>query len=1091
MLEPFVKSLPISRWLSCVANRPVSILILILTLTVLIGAKVPWLIFSASMRELIVDDVPERQCYDEFKALFGTDEIIQVVVKGEDIFSPPFFTQLRNLSKTLSEVPGVSRIISLPQVKAAVDPQDQWSLQRFANLTVPVSIFQRYLISPDHRVSSITLILDDHADQEAISQTVNTSLAQLGKGYQGYQIGMPPVSIALARYAQQDFLHLPFYTILIIAALLLITFRSIIEMAIPLLTVAVAGVWTMGAMAWSGIALNILTVVVPILQIAVGTAYCLYIYCAFKECVHVCIDTRSALEKTYSRTAYPTLIAVCTTIAGIISLMVTPIGAVRQFSGFACLGILALLVAVSTFLPCLLVLAWPSLRNRASPTKEKLFSPARVDRLISLIERRQWYVFWALAIFALIMIAGIFRIRIETNPLSYFRDSTPINRQFHDIYDHLSGSFPLHLMISSNEEDHFLSINAIKTLTAHQRFLETLPGVDKTLSVADYLMMVNYVTNRFEPTDYALPEADYEIRMLVNQFKSLLGRDILKRYVNETFTIANIAMFTRLSSSRGFMNTEKLIRNYCAQHRDEKIICHTTGFGMVMSHGSRHLQSGQMWSLLITLGIIFIIIYLMFFSIKIGVIALVTNLFPIMVSFGAMGWLGIDLSMGTCLIASIVLGLAVDDTIHFLTRYKLAYAQEMDSAAAMRRTMAHIGQPIVATSLAISAGFSILMLSSFTPTAVFGLLMMLAMASALIGGLIILPTLLSKVSPITLEEVFQLRIGGEQLPNKVPLLKGMTRFQVHRILNSGEILRVDSGNHLFDQGDVADRMYVVISGVFDAVMTESVENPERREFMPKRVNRLKVGDVIGEMGVMTSGFCCVSVVAIATGEVLALSQKNLARIRRLSPRTASRFFANLSTVLTKKLIKADLSLSRSCSLDDDTGVLNREAFLDCFEKEINRAQRSSDPLAICLLTIDYHDNEQKVSSLEEEEFICQVAQVLSGNLRKIDTMGRFDKSTLAVLMLRTESSYANEICSRLKAAFCNQNMLDGRIKTTISCQFMDLDCQLSHNNMDKVQGPVTTIHSAIQKSDRHLLYASHIVTSKKSMLNSSQLDPKD
>ena len=448
MLERF-RVYIFSRWLPYIADKPIPTLLVIIFLTILIGAKIPWLIFSTSIQNLIVDDVPERHRYEEFKTLFGTDEVIHVVLKGNDVFTPAYFDQLQHLSETFEQIQGVDRIISLSQVKKSVDPQNNWSLERFKKLVLPVSIFQRYLVSPDQRVAGITLLLDEQADQEAISRVVNISLKQIPEVFKGYQIGMPSVSIALSKYAQRDFFRLPFYTNLIIALLLLIFFKSFIEMVIPLLTVAVAGTWTMGMAAWSGLTMNMLTVVVPVLMIAVGTAYCLYVYCAFRECISTCDDARSALLSTYSRTAYPTVIAAGTTISGIISLMVTPIGAIRQFSGLACLGILALLVAVLTFLPCLMVIVWPTLRKRQEQVSDCFFSSTMVDKLVNFIVDQRRNICLLLILLSLFLLAGIFRIRVETNPLSYFKISTPLHQQFHDIYDHLSGSFPC--ILNSNQ----------------------------------------------------------------------------------------------------------------------------------------------------------------------------------------------------------------------------------------------------------------------------------------------------------------------------------------------------------------------------------------------------------------------------------------------------------------------------------------------------------------------------------------------------------------------------------------------------------------------------------------------------------------
>ena len=1071
MENPPAQSFYLLNWMKRIAKRPVGILTIILVITAVVALKIPWLTFSATVCDLIVDNLPERHDYEDFKALFGTDEIIQVVVRSDNIFAQQSFEQLRRLSTSLKTIPGVRRVISLPQVKAAVDPRNQWSVERFASLTTPVSIFQRNLFSTDHTTAGITLILENGADQDAVTQATGQALTQLDEHGSAYQIGMPTVSVALARYAQRDVLRLPLFTALIMALLLMIMYKRSVAVILPLSCVAVACLWTMGIMAWTGVSFNLLTVVVPILQIAVGTAYCLYIFCEFKCQAFVCQDACAALLATYSKTALPTLVAVATTISGILSLMVTPIGAVRHFSAFACLGVITMLLAVMTLYPCLLVLAWPLLHKRETPSAMWWVPTAWVDGLVYMITHHRRAIFSTLAVLAAVAFLGILKIHVETNALSYFKDSTPIIRHFHDSYTHLSGTFPLHLTVKANQEDYFLTMAALKELTAHQQFLETLPGVDKTLAFTDYLKLVSYVRNQFNPIHYALPEADYEVRMLVNDFKSLLGRDILRRYMSDDFTTANITMLTHLSSASGFLNTQEKIQNYCQSHQHGQCACRATGLGLVMSLGSHHLVKGQVGSLLITLIIIFILIHLMFLSVKIGVIAMAANLFPILVSFGAMGWLGIELSMGSCLIASIVVGLAVDDTIHYLARYKEAYTQEMDRIEAMRITLSQIGPPIVSTSLTTCAGFSILMFSSFTPTAVFGLLMTLAMISALSGGLFILPAMLSKVSPITLEEIFQIRIGGNRLQKVVPLLNGMTRLQVHRILKTGEIMRIEAGKHLFDKGDVADRMYVVISGVFDAVLLSPDAGGKDDAEDSMRFNRLNVGDVIGEMGMLTSGTRSVSVVAAASGEVLALSREHLEHIRRLNPRTASRFFANLSAILTQKLIHADHCLSNHCFIDEDTGLLKREAFLDVLEKEIARSRRHKTCATVCLLDITNHNHRLPSDQLAAEHLMDRAAAVLSDSLRNIDILGRFDTRTLAVLLVQTTAANAQKICRRLQRAFDRHFKLESSDDTAISCRFVDLEGLHAGDDDAQSQGDLARrLNTFIQQHSPYVVY---------------------
>ena len=173
-------------------------------------------------------------------------------------------------------------------------------------------------------------------------------------------------------------------------------------------------------------------------------------------------------------------------------------------------------------------------------------------------------------------------------------------------------------------------------------------------------------------------------------------------------------------------------------------------------------------------------------SSKVGLIAIVPNLFPIVVVFGIMGWLGIELSMVTSLIASIAIGLAVDDTIHYLVRYNREFKNNLDDKLALRETIKHVGRPIVFTTLTIGIGFAILTLSSFKPTAIFGVMMVITMLSALVGDLILLPSLMLHVELVTLWDLLRLKIGSDPHLG-IPIFGGLSRTQVHYILMAGAL----------------------------------------------------------------------------------------------------------------------------------------------------------------------------------------------------------------------------------------------------------------------------------------------------------------
>jgi predicted RND superfamily exporter protein len=745
-----VRRISFQSYLGFVIRWPLWVLIGVAAITVWFSWYLPSLSFKTTVYDLIIESLPEARAYEDFRDLFGSDEIIRLVVQGDDILEPLTFAKVTRLSDACAGIPGVRRVISLPEVRKTVDPRSEWNLTRFAGMLAPVALFQRNLISEDHRTTIITMVLGDDANKKAVIHAVDAVIRQSGKQLTLYQIGIPEVSEALAHYSRQDFLRLTPVTLVVIAVLLLVLFRNVHCLLLPLSCVSLAMVWTFGCMAWSGVSVSMLTIIVPVILIAVGTAYCLHICSEYLNQAALQPDAGAATRATFSRMALPIALAVLTTIIGIASLMINRITAIKEFAYFACFGIASLLVIALTFLPAMLALLPLPAADRRGAAKglARLFNKL-LARIISLNLGYQKQCLTVLGGIAAICVLGIFFIRVETNPVSFFKPNTPVSRHFHAIYRQMSGSFPMHVVMSGPTEDYFESPANVSELDRCQRFLDTLPGVDKSVSFADYLKLVNYAYNRFDPQYYALPEDAYEMRLLINNFKSLLGNDLLRGFMSPDLRQANILLLTHIASSRHFLSTKAAIFGHVRKEFDRALTWQVTGLGMVIAASSQQITIGQVKSLTISLVLIFGIMVALFVSSKVGLIAVVPNLFPILVNFGFMGLLGIPLSVATSLIASVAIGLAVDDTIHYLVRYNSEFKKDLDKDRAMHETILAVGRPILFTSLTIGLGFSVLLFSHFQPTAIFGLLMVITTVSALIGDLILLPSLMLHVELVT------------------------------------------------------------------------------------------------------------------------------------------------------------------------------------------------------------------------------------------------------------------------------------------------------------------------------------------------------
>lgn len=753
LTDRFSACFSFSLWLERILLHPRKVISGISVITLFFAWHLFHLSFATSVYDMVIENIPETVQYNEFKKLFGSDEIIRIVVKGVNVFEAGTFEKVTRISEEVSRIKGIRRIISLPEIKKNIDISGKLSLEEFADRIRPVELFQRNLISDDFKSTSLTLILSDHADHKAIIQQVKCIIETESHGLITYQIGIPVVSEALSNLTRKDILLLMPVSILMFLIILSLLYRNINCVLLPMICVIIALIWTFGLMALYGIPLSMLTVMVPIFLLAIGVTYYLHICSEYLAFSQTCRDPVQVARLTFSSIAFPTFLAALTTIIGFGSLWINQIPAIREFSFFSCFGILSILVVLFTLYPAALVML--PLPLKMAPGFVAHFFDGLVKKIITLNLNWQHITLPLIIGLSVFCLAGVFRIQVETNPMSYLKADMPVSQHFHDIYKDLSGSFPLNVIMEGNGADYFETPAHVNQILQAQRILEKLPGVDKAMSYADYLMLVNYAMNQFDPKFYAIPEEAFEIRMLINNYKMLLGQDMLTSFMNPEFSKANILLLTHIASSNEFLDARKNILSIMREQFPSSI-WQVTGLGMSIASSSQLLTRGQIQSLMLTLAIIFCIMLIFFMSFKVGGISILSNMFPIVINFGAMGWIGIELSMVTSLIAGIAIGMAVDDIIHYLVRYNQKFKAHMDKKLALENTLQHIGNQMIFSSVAVCAGFFILVFSSFKATAIFGIMMVIIMFSGLFADIVILPSLMLHVELVTIWDLLRL-----------------------------------------------------------------------------------------------------------------------------------------------------------------------------------------------------------------------------------------------------------------------------------------------------------------------------------------------
>ncbi|MEW5735515.1 MAG: MMPL family transporter [Thermodesulfobacteriota bacterium] len=1023
MIRRFLNAFDYSRWLAFAVRRPWTVILLVLLVTILLGVRLPRLAIHATSYEVAIKDIPSYKAYQSFLTEFGGGEYIQVIAKGKYVFDPRVFAKLGELADQFEQIPGVIKVISLPGAKKDMDLLDEWSVEEFSHILAPVKLFEKNIISPDRQKTAFTLLIDDITQEESIVKAVNRIIEkekEKGSGLTMYAIGMPLVSQSLLACIQRDFSALPPITFLVMVLVLLLVFKSVRAVLPSVFCLMGSLIWTFGVMAWTDTPVSSLTLVVPVFLLAVGTAYCLHVTASYYEAAANAESSAEAAEKSLNDMRLPTTLAVFTTVLGLSTLVINPTQTIREFAIPACIGMFSILILIFFLFPAMLALVpLPKKKYKEAGGETLGRFLARVARLDIAHQRP---LFAVLGLILIVSLLGLFRLRIDADITKYFRESEPVAQNFHQVYKDMSGSFPVNVIVDADKPDYFMQPANLKKLGALQEYLESLPGIDKTVSFADYIKVINYSVNEHKPEYYSLNMDAAEVPNLLNLYRMVMGPDLSRRFMKDDLSKAGILVMMHISSAFDWLTTEKEIRDYCAKTFANDFSVDLTSMGIIVAHSNRIVTANLINSLFMIIAVIFVMMAVMFLSARAGLMTLLPNVFPLVVVFGIMGWLRYELSMNTAMIATIAIGLALDDTVHYMVRYDREFRKDLNPQRALTATISTVGRPMVLYTITVCLGFSILLFSSLKPTAIFGGLMAATMAAALAGDLLLLPSLMLHVELTTVWDLLRVRMG-KSLKDEMPIFAGLSRGQIRSLLSMGAIREFAPEQELLAEEDRADSIYAVISG--EVALYQSGSDPEDCSGRV-RVATLRPGDVMGGSGTTRWHGPSARLVAKTPVEILEISSRTLKRLQWMYPPTAYRFVINLTNILAQRLERTIASLAQENGFRRDvTGLINPITFKTCLENEMARVRRYGGKCAVLVLEVEnLYDLARSHGFPAADQALAAMAETLKAQLRSFDTICRIDETRFALLLVNAGAPEAQAVQNRLLAAVASLH--DGR-----------------------------------------------------------------
>ncbi|CCK80461.1 efflux RND transporter permease subunit [Desulfobacula toluolica] len=712
-----------------------------------------------------LENDPDIEFYDDIKEIFGNDEFFIIAFKKENIFTYDTLTILKDITDDLEQIEELREVKSLANVNDTIGENDFFIVQKFLEemsdsreyldklktsaLTNP--LYVNNLISSDGKTTAIIISVYDKPDDPGYRKRLIGKCEKILDNYKSrtgkiYMAGWTTTNLYLSQYMKKDIATFIPITYLFITLAVFFFFRNIWLTLIAILNISICMGSTMGLFPVFDITLNNVTTIVPPVVMALALCDTVHIFSHLNKDLLVRFGTKEkALAHVLKKVIAPCFLTTLTTAVGFLSLYLSDIPPIKDFALVAACGMIFEFFFSFVFLPPL-ILILNEKKIFQDKQKEK-----KIHRILGQISNFVVNNFKLICCFGLFIIMGSIwfssRIQVETNLLDYFKKNSGVRISSDFVEGNLAGMVTLDISISSAQEDAFKNPDKLKVVEKIQMYINSLEGVDKTLSFVDFIKDMNQSFHNENLKYLSIPDS----KALISQYLLMYDSDDINDFVNESFDHAKISVRLSEHSTRIQEMIIKKIDEFINNLKPNGMEIRITGRALQDVNTIDALVKGQIYSLSAAAGIIILIMFFVLRSFSMGTISIIPNLFPILFNFGIMGLFKIPLNTATALIAAVAIGIAVDDTIHFLSEFKRNLSKRKDIKDSVKNSILFKGRAILLSSLILCIGFGVMVFSRFVPTINFGVLSSIIMVTAVIGDILILPSVALLLSGMGVE----------------------------------------------------------------------------------------------------------------------------------------------------------------------------------------------------------------------------------------------------------------------------------------------------------------------------------------------------
>ena len=748
-----------NKLIQVILNHPKVILSILAAITLVLGTFLPKVKMDFSIEQLFSQNDPVINRFLNFREEFdGVDNRIFLLYESDDPFSYKNLELNKKMVYAFENIEGVSKVTSLTNIELFTEggeyllspvyeniPKSIDSLNIAKERILSSDLLKNYLISEDGKVAAILIEVSDsfneHESRESIVKQIDE--LQLGTDWTWHQTGLPIIRTRYVQYMIADNITFLIPVLSMLILLLSLLFRSLVGLALPLIVVLLTIIWTLGFMTAAGITINIISYIIPTLLMVVGISDSVHFLVKYYKTLHLLGDKREALTQSLQKIGTAIFLTSITTAIGFGALSMVNIEIVKEFGIFTAMGVFFAFIITVLFIPSTLMLL-----GKTPKTKLEAYSRGYrvkiVKKLITIVRGHPKKIIFTGITITIIGFFGALQINPHSKLLDDLRPGNTLLEDMRLAEDRMGSVLPVEIIITVDENENFQDIQDVAVISFTDElasYISKIPEIGKVVSVSDYLKAINQAMNDGDKSFYQVPLS----REIISQYMLLYDSEF-NSLINSDLTKLRIASQIKDIDSRRSAEIEKELNTYIASVIPEGITAEVTGTAFLALRTNNYLVKNLLGSFLVALIIITFLMIVLFRSVKMAFISILPNIIPMMVMAAVLGFLQIPLRPATAMTFAVAFGIAVDDTLHYLIRYRMElskqhYRQANDS------TMLGTGIAMMSTTAILSAGFLVLILSQFTPTVEFGMLSVITIVTALIGDLTFLPALLSQIKP--------------------------------------------------------------------------------------------------------------------------------------------------------------------------------------------------------------------------------------------------------------------------------------------------------------------------------------------------------